>query len=221
MGRVDDDCPVSEKSAARSVKISADERTGWSSERPRANAGPPRPVDVSVRCRVLSPSHRLRYSPGSLLVIVGPEATEPARFAERVVEEHGATLAPARVRALLAGRVPEGEIEERANQLLAGAVLKRLRSDQPVVLPLDGFDADERERYVRLAHGLRRPRHLILLDAPRDKVLDSERSALDQLRRSLDAGELGLEGFQTALRVGGQALTELKRIVFQPPPRHD
>jgi hypothetical protein len=212
---------VPEKPTARSVKISQDERTGWSSERPRAGGAPPRPVDVTVRSRVLAPSHRLRYSPGSLLVIVGPEASEPARFAERVVEERGAMLAPARVRALLAGRVADSEIEERARELLAGAVLKRLQAGQSVVLPLEGFDAGERERYVRLAHGLRRPRHLILLDASRDAVLDSERPALDELRRSLDAGELGLEGFQTALRLGGQALTELKRIVFQPPPRDD
>jgi hypothetical protein len=210
-----------EKPTARSVKISADERTGWSSERPRADGAPRRPVDVSVRCRVLAPSHRLRYSPGSLLVIVGAEAAEPARFAERVIEERGASLAPARVRALLAGRVAEPEIEERVSELLAGAVLKRLQSGQTVVLPLEGFDAEERERYVRLAHGLRRPRHLILLDAPRDAVRDDERPAVDELRRSLDAGELGLEGFQTALRLGGQALAELKRIVFQPPPRDD
>ena len=195
---------VPEKPTARSVKISQDERTGWSSERPRAGGAPPRPVDVTVRSRVLAPSHRLRYSPGSLLVIVGPEASEPARFAERVVEERGAMLAPARVRALLAGRVADSEIEERARELLAGAVLKRLHAGQSVVLPLEGFDAGERERYVRLAHGLRRPRHLILLDASRDAVLDSERPALDELRRSLDAGELGLEGFQTALRLGGQ-----------------
>jgi hypothetical protein len=209
-----------EKPTARSVKISADERTGRSSERPRAN-GPPRPVDVTTRCRVLAPAHRLRYSPGSLLVIVGPEASDPARFAERVVEERGATLAPARVRALLAGRVAAEEIDERASDLLTSAVVKRLQSDQSVVLPLEGFDAGEREWYVRLAHQHRRPRHLILLDAPRDKVLDEERPALDELRRSLDAGELGLEGFQTALRLGGNALAELKRIVFQPPPRDD
>jgi hypothetical protein len=212
---------VSEKPPARSVKISADERTGWSSERPRATGAPPRPVDISVRCRVLAPSDRLRYSPGSLLVIVGAEASEPARFAERVVEERGATLAPTRVRALLAGRVPEAEIEERAGEILASAVLKRLQSEQSVVLPLEGFDAQQRERYVRLAHGLRRPRHLILLDASRDTVPDHERPALDELRRSLEAGELGLEGFQTALRLGGNALTELKRIVFQPAPRDD
>lgn len=212
---------VSEKPTARSVKISADERTGWSSERPRPSGAPPRPVDVSVRSRVLSPSHQLRYSPGSLLIIVGPEASEPARFAERVVQERGATLAPARVRELLAGRVPDSEIEARTGELLASAVLKRLQSGQTVVLPLEGFDALERERYVRLAHSLRRPRHVILLDASREKVLDDERPALDELRRSLDAGELGLEGFQTALRLGGHALTELKRIVFQPLPRDD
>jgi predicted kinase len=212
---------VSEKPVARSVKISADERTGWSSERPRAGGAPPRPVDISVRSRVLAPADRLRYSPGSLVVIVGAEASEPARFAERVVEERGATLAPTRVRALLAGRVAESEIEDRASELLASAVLKRLEAEQSVVLPLEGFDALEREQYVRLAHRLRRPRHLILLDAPREKVLDKERSALDELRRSLDAGELGLEGFQTSLRLGGQALADVKRIVFQPPPRDD
>jgi hypothetical protein len=205
----------------RSVKISADERTGWSSERPRASGGPPRPVDISVRSRVLAPAHRLRYSPGSLVVIVGATASEPGRFAERVVEERGAVLGPARVRALLAGKVAESEIDERASDLLAAAVLKRLRAEQTVVIPLEGFDPAERERFVRLAHGLRRPRHLILLDAPRDQVLDDERPALDELRRALDAGELGLEGFQTALRLGGNALAELKRIVFQPPPRDD
>src|SRR5579863_10373365 len=117
-----------EKPAARSVKISADERTGWSSERPRASGAPVRPVDVSVRCRVLAPSDRLRYSPGSLLVIVGAKASEPARFAERVVEERGATFGAPRVRALLAGRVPETEIEARTSELLASAVLKRLQS---------------------------------------------------------------------------------------------
>src|SRR6202012_589692 len=132
---------MSEKNTARSVKIAADERTGWSSERPRAHGGPPRPVDISVRCRVLAPAHRLRYSPGSLLVIVGAAAAEPARFAERVVEERGASLAPARVRALLAGRVAEPELEHRVSELLAAAVLKRLQSGQTVVLPLEGFDA--------------------------------------------------------------------------------
>ncbi len=84
-----------------------------------------------------------------------------------------------------------------------------------------GFDAQERERLVRLAHGERRPRHLILIETSRDQVLDEERSGLDELRRALDAGELGGEGFATVLRLGGNGLSELKRIVFQRPPRDD
>ncbi len=207
--------------SARSVKISADERTGWSSERPRRDGSPPRPVDVSVRCRVLAPADRLRYSPGSLVVVVGVQAAEPARFAERVVEERSAVLSLARVRDLLAGRVPDHDIGSRADELLLATVHKRLQAKQGVVVAVDGFDALERERYVRVAHGLQRPRHLILLEAPRDRVLDQERPAMDELRRRLDGGELGQEGFQTALRLGGNALQELKRVVFAPPPRGD
>ncbi len=207
--------------SARSVKISADERTGWSSERPRRDGSPPRPVDVSVRCRVLAPADRLRYSPGSLVVVVGVQAAEPAQVAERVVEERGAVLSLARVRGILAGRIPDRDIETRAHELLLAAIHKRLQAKQAVVVAVEGFDAPERERYVRAAHGLQRPRHLILLEAPRERVLDQERPAMDELRRSLDAGELGREGFQTALRLGGNALQELKRVVFAPAPRED
>jgi hypothetical protein len=59
---------------ARSVKISDDERTGWSSDRPRRDGAPPRPLDLTVHCRVLTPADRLRYSPGSLLVVLGASA---------------------------------------------------------------------------------------------------------------------------------------------------
>jgi hypothetical protein len=210
-----------ENPTARSVKIGSDERTGWSSERPRRDGAPPRPADVSARCRVLTPTDRMRYSPGSLVLIVGAAASDPARFADRVIEERGAVLSLARVRDLLAGKVADSEIEDRARQLLGVAVAKRLEAKQSVVIPMAEFDADEREKFVRMAHAAGRPRHIVLLEAPRDKVTDEERPALDDLRRALDAGELGQEGFQTALRLGGNALGELKRIVFQPPPRDD
>jgi hypothetical protein len=208
--------------SVRSVKIGSDERGGWTSERPRREGdGPPRPVDVSARCRVLAPSDRLRYSPGSLLLIVSADASESGRFAERVVEERGAVLSLAKVRTLLSGRVAEEEIEARAGELLNAAVVKRLGERQTIVLILEGLDAAERERYVRLAHGLKRPRHLILLEIPREQVPEQERATLNELRRALDTGELGLEGFQTALRLGGGTMAEVKRIVFQPPPRED
>ena len=58
-------------SQPRSVKIAESERGGWSSERPRRPGEPERPprkLDVSVRGRVLAPSDRLRYSPGSRIL---------------------------------------------------------------------------------------------------------------------------------------------------------
>lgn len=208
-------------STPRSVKIGADERTGWSSERPRKEGSAPRLPDISTRNRVLAPTFRMRYSPGSLLVVVGPAAADPARFVERVIEERPAALSTAKVRTLLAGRVPEDQIDARAAELLQTAVAKRIAAKQSVALALEGFDQAERELYVRMAHAQRRPRHIILIEGPRDQVTDDERGPLDQLRKQLDDAELGAEGFQTSLRLGGSALQELKRIVFQPPPPED
>jgi predicted kinase len=112
-------------------------------------------------------------------------------------------------------------MEERAAELLDAAVQKRLDANQTVVVAADGFDPAERERYVRMAHGFKRPRHLILVETARDQVPDEDRAALNELRRALDAGELGEEGFQTALRLGGGTASEVKRIVFAPPPRDE
>jgi hypothetical protein len=50
---------------------------------------------------------------------------------------------------------------------------------------------------------------------------DEDRAALNELRRALDANELGAEGFHTALRVGGTTVSELKKVLFRPPPRDD
>lgn len=155
------------------------------------------------------------------MLIVGSAAARPAAFAERVLEDRSAALSLAKVRSLLAGRVADDQMEAKANELLEAAVLKRLSANQTVVVATDNVGAAERERYVRLAHAHKRPRHLIMLEAPRAEVSADEREPLDELRRALDAGELGAEGFQTVLRLGGSTLTELKRIVFQPPPRDD
>lgn len=212
---------MAENAPTRSVKIGSDERTGWSSERPPREGSAPRPVDVSVRCRVLAPSERMRYSPGSLVVVAGSSVSRPAAFAERVVEERGAVMSLERVRTLLSGKVGADELETRARQLLAAAVLKRLQANQSVVVAVEGFDPRERIGYARLAYRLKRPTHVIVLDAPADQLPDEERVALNDLRRSLEAGELGLEGFRTALRLGGPALSAFKRIVFQPPPSED
>jgi len=205
----------------RSVKFSDDERGGWSSDRPRREGAAQRPADVSTRCRVLAPSDRLRYSPGSLLLILAPSAAERDRFAARVLEDRGAYLTLDKVRALLAGRVPAEAVEERARELLDTAVGRRLAAGETVVLGADGLGSEERERYVRMAHAVRRPRHVLLLEAGRDDADEDGRAALDELRRALVAGELGAEGVQTALRLSGGTVSEVKKIVFRPPPRDE
>ena len=206
---------------ARSVKISEDERTGWSSDRPRRDGAPPRPADVTVHCRVLAPTDRLRYSPGSLLLVVCASASERDSFLNRLIEDRACLLSLGKVRALLAGRVEEAELGARAAELLGAAVAKRLENRETVVLAAEGLDADEREPFVRMAAALKRPRHLILLETAREQVREEDLAALNELRRALDAGELGGEGFQTALRLGGGSAGEVKRILFRPPPRED
>ena len=206
---------------ARSVKISDDERGGWSSDRPRRDGAAPRPADLTVHCRVLAPADRLRYSPGSLLVVASASRAERDGFLERLIEDRAALLSLDKVRALLAGRVADEELPARAQELLAAAVDKRLESRQTVVLAADGLEAAEREPFLRAAASLKRPRHLILLETARDQVRDQDAAALNELRRALDAGELGAEGFQTALRLGGGSASEVKRILFRPPPREE
>lgn len=207
--------------SGRSVRISTDERGGWSSDGPRRDGAPPRPADLAVRSRVLSPADSLRYSPGSLLLIVSASAADRDRLVERVIHNRSSILSLDKVRALLAGRVADDEVEARAGELLDAAVHKRLAASESVVMPVEGLDVAERERYVRMAADLKRPRHLILLETARDQVHEDDRAALNDLRRRLDAGELGAEGFQTVLRLSGAAASELKRIVFRAPPRDD
>ncbi|MDQ3644903.1 MAG: ATP-binding protein [Actinomycetota bacterium] len=208
--------------STRSVKIDSDERGGWSSDRPRRDGAPPRPADVTVRGRVLTPTGELRYSPGSLLVIVSGSSQDRDDFARRVIEEPSSVLSLDKVRRLLAGRVPDEEIEERAVELLDAAVLKRLEAGETVVVPAAGVTAAEREHYVRLAAPHRRPCHLILIEAARERISDEHSpAALNKLRSALDAGQLGAEGFNTSLRLGGSSIGELKRIAFRPASRDD
>jgi hypothetical protein len=212
---------MASRPSARSVKISEDERGGWSSDRPRRDGAPPRPADVTVHCRVLSPADRLRYSPGSLLVIASASIAERDSFVDRLIEDRACLLSLGKVRALLAGRVAEPELDGRAGELLRAAVAKRLENRETVVFAAEGLDAGEREPFVRLAAALKRPRHLILLETGREQVREEDLAALNELRRALDAGDLGGEGFQTALRLGGGTAGEVKRILFRPPPRQE
>jgi hypothetical protein len=211
-------------STPRSVKIPDDERGGWSSERPRRPGEPERPArpaDVSVRGRVLSPADHMRYSPGSLVLVACPDPELRDVFCERVLADQNALLSLGKVRSLIKGRVPDDQLEAKAQELVDATATKRFGAGHSVVIALEGLGADEREHYVRMAAPHRRPRHLVLVEVGKDRVPEDVRETLGDLRTRLDAGELGQEGFATSLRLGGNAVRELKRIVFAPPPRDD
>jgi hypothetical protein len=201
----------------RSVSIDQDERGGWSSDRPRDGA--PRPANLAVRCRVLRPAGLLRYSPGSLLLIVSLDTTVGEAFAQRLIEDRAALMSLGKVRKLLAGRVDEESIEARAAELLDAAVSKRLEAGESVVVVTEGIGPEARERFVRAAAGSKRPCHIILMETAIEQVDEAERPALNKLRKTLDSGGLGAEGFNTALRLGAASAGEVKRIVFRSPPR--
>jgi hypothetical protein len=210
---------VSDSANTRSVKIGSDERTGWSSDRPRRGNAPERKPDISVRGRVLQPTDRLRYTPGSLVLVAAPDRDGAEQYMTGVLEDRAALISPQRVQRLLKGRVPDEQLAEQSATVLEAAVHKRLNAGDATVLIMDGLGAEEREGWLRAAAALRRPRHLILLDGSGGD--DEDRAALGELRKALIAGELGEEGFHTAIRLGGSAAGEVKRLVFRSPPKDE
>src|SRR4051794_25370013 len=210
-----------EASKPRSVKIGDDERLGWSSERPRKEGGPQRPVDISTRNRVLKPSEELIYSPGSFVVVASSDPGEAESFVSRLVKQKGVVFSMNKVRTLLEGRVGEAELEARAQELLTNAIAKRLDASETVVLVAQTLDPEEREPFLRLAAAAGRPRHIILFEPAGVDLDDEGKTALSDLRRRLTAGELGQEGLQTSLRLAGSTIGEVKRLDFQRPARDD
>ncbi|MEA2496964.1 MAG: hypothetical protein QOJ29_4875 [Thermoleophilaceae bacterium] len=210
-----------ESSKQRSVKIGDDERLGWSSERPRREGGPVRPVDISTRNRVLKPSEEILYSPGSLLVVVSGAPADAEAFVNRFVQNKGAIMSMSKVRGLLKGRVGDEELETRAQELLTNAVAKRIEASETVVLVAETLAPEEREPFLRLAAAAGRPRHILLFEPAGVNLDDEGKAALGDLRRRVTASEMGGEGFQTSLRLAGSSIGEVKRLDFQRPARDD
>ena len=211
--------PPSRHAASRSAPTSgpAGRRIARAARAPRCA-----PVDVSTRCRVLRPTDRMRYSPGSLVVVVSASPADRDAFINRVIEEKGAVFTLAQdPRADRGPRARRASSTSAPRQLQQAAVTKRLEAGESVVIGAEGLGADERDRWVRIAHGLRRPRHVVLLETAKEQVGEDDATPLNELRTALDSGELGAEGFQTAMRLGGASIDELKRIVFRPAPRDD
>jgi len=59
----------------------------------------PVPADLTVHCRVLAPGDRLRYSPGSLLIVASASLDERDRFLTRLIEDRASMLSLGKVRA--------------------------------------------------------------------------------------------------------------------------
>ena len=204
----------------RSVKIGEDERTGFSSDRPAPTAAAPGPLTCGSAAAFSPRRTACATRPGACCSSRAPR--RPAgSFLDRLIEDRASLLSRSKVLALLAGRVSEEEISERADELLRLTAGKRLENRQTVVIGLDDMSASTRAPFLAMAAALRRPRHLILLEVSRELVEDEDLGELNELRRALDAGELGAEGIQTALRLGGGTAEEVKRILFRPPPREE
>jgi hypothetical protein len=212
---------MASEGSARSVKIGENERGGWSSDRPRRGGDDRGPVDLTTHCSILRPADRLRYSPGSLVLVLSGAPALREKFVDRLIEERGAIITTTRVRGLLEGRVDADQLDERTTELMLAAAAKRLAARETVVVGLDDLSAAAREPFIRAAAAQRRPRHVILIEAPRETVDEERLQDLNELRRALEAGELGNEGIQTALRLGGGTADEVKRILFRPPPRQE
>ncbi len=155
------------------------------------------------------------------MIVLAGAPQEREAFLDRLIDERGALITTSRVHALLRGRVEEDQLDARAEELMLAAAARRLEARETVVLGLDDITPEAREPFVRLAASLRRPRHVILVEVPREKVDEEILPDLNELRRALESGELGVEGIQTALRLGGGTAGEVKRIVFRPPPREE
>jgi hypothetical protein len=210
----------SSKPQGRSVKIDQDERGGWSSDRPRPG-GEKRRASVATNGRALAPAAQLVYRPGSLLVVVSGSATARDALVDRVIEEKDAVLSLGKVSRLLAQKLDADAVAAKAPVLLDAAVAKRLEAGSTVVVPLEGVDAEERERFVRMAAPHRRPCHLILVEAAPDEMAEEAAAPLAKLRQLIDQGTLGSEGFVTFIRLGGSAIDELKRVLFRAKPADD
>ena len=125
-----------------------------------------------------------------------------------------------KVRALVAGRVPDDQLEERAAALLEAAVAQAPRR-WPGRHRADGRHRcrPNASRYVRVAHSFRRPRHIILLETARGQRRRRGRAGAQRAApRDSTPARSATRASRPRCGSAARRSRRLKRIVFRPAP---
>jgi hypothetical protein len=203
---------VSSNEGVRSVKIGAEEKTGWSSDRPlRAGKGrPPRPQG---RALVLAAGDALSFPAGSLVVFTGADPVTLHRLVGRLLPRP-AVISYDQLARAVAAKVGDSDVTAVTLKLIAKAVGERLNAGQAVVVETADLSSDVRRGLTALA-GPGVGSHLVLLDSGRKAVGDEERfEALRAVATDARSGEIGVEGFSTVVVLGRSDLDKVTEVEF-------
>ena len=202
----------------RSVKIGADETSGWSSDRPRRAAGSGRPPRPSGRAMVLAAGDALSFPNGSLVLFTGADATTLHRFAARLLPRPMLVSYDQLARAV-AAKVEADKVPAITLQLLSKAVRERLAEGQAVVVETTDLSSELRTALAALA-GPPAGSHLVVLDSGRKAVGDDARfEELRAVATQARSGEIGSEGFSTVVVLGRSDLDKVTEVEFTQPRR--
>jgi hypothetical protein len=201
----------------RSVKIGADERTGWSSDRPRGErttsgrgGRPPKPQG---RAKTVAASDVLSFPSGSLVLFTGADATTVHRLVGRLLPRP-AVIAYDPVARAVTEKVGAEQAPALTLQLVGKAVKERLGAGQSVVLETSDLSTEVRTGLAALA-APPAGSHLVVLESGRKAVGDDERfEVLRTLANDARSGEIGSEGFSTAVVLGRSDLDKVTEVEF-------
>ena len=155
-------------------------------------------------------------------MIVSPSRAERDRFTEGLIDNRASAAVARQGPRPVPGGSRRRRLPSAQRRSSTPPCMKRLEENETVVLTAEGLGADERERYVRMAAGFKRPRHLILLDTSareRSGRAIAPRSTISAAAST--QASLGPRALRRRCDSAGESLTEIKRIVFQRPPRDD
>jgi hypothetical protein len=204
----------------RSVKIGADERTGWSSERPqRKSSGPGRPPRPAGRALHVPATDTLSFPNGSLVIFTGADAVTVHRLVARMLPRPALISYDVLARAVADKRVPAEQVGEVTQRLVAKRIDERRAEGQATVVETGDLSSELRTALAAMADR-RAGAHLVVLDSGRKAVGDDERfEALRTVVTGARSGDIGEEGFSTAMVLGRVDLDKVTGIEFVAPRR--